>query len=292
MISRYEVVLNGISLESLSPHIVITDVSYAPPQYQRDLFTLAQRQGGRIVRSYKEKASVSISFQIRAYDIIERQGICQKICHWAKDGGDLRINDRPGQKLVCVCDSPPAIESVRGWTEELTVVFAAYAIPYWQAVEPTEVTLNIEHQSSVPYEEAGVPFSIFVPGNAPLAYMNVSIAFQSMYDPITEIWNLDDPGYAFRIDGGFGDTSSTTYREVRMDYDSNNVLNVYEVGHVMPDDYYVNTSILWAVKDTDEIYVKCGQTNNFKFLYGYVPVGGGFVQDACDVTFSVRGLWE
>ena len=157
MISRYEVTLNGISLASIHPSILITDVSYSPPSYALETFASAKRQGARIRRTYKETAECSVTFAIRAYDIKERQKICQDICRWAKDGGDLRVNDREGQKLQCICGKLPAVGSVRGWTDEMTISFSAYALPYWHEVIPTTLSLTGSSGSG----------TLFVPGSAP-----------------------------------------------------------------------------------------------------------------------------
>ena len=75
MKSRYRATLNGIELESISPSILLTDISYGPPKRQNSAIRAARRDGARIHDRYKEKAECTITFAIREYDIASRQEV-------------------------------------------------------------------------------------------------------------------------------------------------------------------------------------------------------------------------
>ena len=123
MISRYEVFLNGVSLSSISPEILILDIQYPPTSIRNESFSLARRQGERISRRYIASNSVSVSFEIQSYDVQVRQSILSQIVKWAKNGGVLQTNDRIGQRLRCICETFPSITSAKDRTQEMQIVF-------------------------------------------------------------------------------------------------------------------------------------------------------------------------
>lgn len=299
--TRYEVTLNGISLESLHPSIYIIDVNYEPPQYSIETYSIVKRQGARISRKYKEKAAVSIRFVVRAYDIVERQSIIQSIIHWAKNGGDLRINDRPGQKLVCVCDQLPGVESVRGWTEELTIAFAAYAIPYWQSLEETVANLTLEDGTQVSSKDLAplTDLELYVPGNAPYNYVGMKWQSRSAdyRDGTLDVINANRNDGMFTNGGGIIVTGwNRIYRAI--EYDEEAISRIYEhQGSRQSSSVYRDVDIQYMMSGIDEILVNCGETNALQVRFGSLdsslsPNQRPFTPRACTVEFRTRGLWE
>lgn len=169
MICRYEVTLNSVSLASVDPSILIHDVQYETPNYSRNLFQIANRHGARPGKTHKERAAVRVTFEIREYDIVDRQEVLSKIINWAKLGGDLRINDRPGKRLLCVLDEYPAINSVLKWTDELSMTFAAYDIPYWQGLEQFTIEEPYRKSPTGVKRDTYQDFILAVPGDAPIS---------------------------------------------------------------------------------------------------------------------------
>jgi len=263
MISRYIVTLNGISLESIHPAILITDVQYPPVAYERESISIVNRDGARIHRSYKEKSEVTISFMIREYDVYNRQLICQDICKWAMDGGRLMTNDRPLQFLDCIVDSFPAVESTKGWTEELTITFAAYGIPYWQDLIQTELKPTAGSTS--------VLISGKVPGNSPWALVDVDI---TPSDTLTRIeivisstkHNLSQQKFVL---SGMSVPANQT---VTISHDENGVVRIYRNSY----------NLLRFQEGKDDLIAKCGILNNFNYA----------ANCACTVVYKVRGYYE
>lgn len=253
MISRYEVMLNGKPLAEVDENILILDVGYPDERRKIDSFKLANRDGSRYHSEYKETSSVDVSFQIRAYAIEERQEICQKVIKWAKDGGWLTINDRPGKRLNVRPTSYPTVTSVQRWTDTLSISFAAYNLPYWQDEEPTTVTLT----GTAPTEYLDTP------GSISKARVEVSITADA------DITSLTVSAGETRMN-----FSGLTIREgqtVTIGY-ANDILSI-KVG---------KTSILSRRTGDDDLLVDCGERS----LVGFTANG------ACTATFSVRGLWE
>lgn len=254
MISRYSAALNGISLESINPKILLTDIMADPPNRKVSTYMMAQRDGGRITRNYKEKASVTIRFMIREYDIAKRQVICQQICAWAKDGGKLVTNDRIGQELTCVCDQQPTISSALHWTDELSVTFTAYELPYWREVNPATLTLTGSTGSG----------AIYIPGSAPGTVMEVSVTAKAT---ITSL--------SFTV----GDT---TMQLTGLNIANGATVEISYDEHMIQSIKTGTTSLLNKRTGADDLVARCGASNTVS----YTASGN------CDVTFRGKGLWE
>ena len=254
MISRYEATLNGVALSSLSPFILITDISYDEPQYSLRNVTVAKRQGARIQSTYKEKASATISFQIRNYDIRERQIICENIRHWAKNGGSLQVTDRPGQKLVCICTKAPVIGSSRNWTDILSMTFTAYNLPYWQDLNLVSASLT----------GTNVNGNLYVPGDAKETMVEAVI---TPYGTLTTV-NLGVSGRTLTLSG----MSVPNGAHIAITYDAQMIQSIK----------YGTTSLLNKRSGADDLIAQCGTNNPVAFTANVNT----------NVIFNARGLYE
>lgn len=165
MISRYEVSLNDLPMSEIDPNLLVLDVSYADPSYAIDSTQVGGRDGAVILNETKESANVTITFELHIYSIAERQRVCQLVNAWAKDGGILRINDRPEQRLNCVCIQKATVASARGWTDPLSITFAGYKPPYWEDETPSALTISGRTASG----------SLYIPGNGKESYISCSV---------------------------------------------------------------------------------------------------------------------
>lgn len=295
MVTRYEVTLNNVSMASVDSSILIHDVKYEKPEYSRNLFQLANRQGANIGKSYKRRSAVMITFEIRKYDVAERQEVAEKLIKWARNGGDLRINDRPGQKLICVCDELPAFESVRDWTSELSVTFAAYVVPYWQSTSIFTTSGQYRKTASTNKEATFQSFEVDVPGNAPCftpkaVYVRNFSTSASNTQVYLEMRDQSRDDGTFRSNMIFLNAQSGISYEYT--YDDNQILQ-----YVCR--YGGNTYNMLGRLSYTEIYdvlLTCGIVNDFKVslttrAYNssdqvvYTPVNA-------DVTIEWKGYWE
>lgn len=209
MKSRFSVVLNDIALEGLNEDICITDISYPAPAAEYAVSQYAGRSGGVAVRTPKREAVVSVTFELHIYSTQQRQNACQEIIAWAKAGGRLQTSDRVDQYLQCVCTKLPSIGSALNWTEQLTVEFTAYAVPYWRGVIPSKTTISGASAQGV----------IFVQGNAETR-PSVKITANAAITELTV---------------GFGDTSITlsginlaAEDVVTIEHDANGILSIMQ----------------------------------------------------------------
>ena len=260
MISRYEAYMDGIALGSIHPSIYVRDIHYAEPSFQFRENKLGYRDGALLDGKYLEKSSVTIDFDLRAYDTAQRQRILADIITWSK-GSTLTVSDRPGQKLVCVCEKLPAIKSAMKWTETLSITFSAYGIPYWQDDVPTSGTLSSQTGEAA----AG---TIFVPGNAEKAYMNVDVTAGAALTSLSVACGNSGIQLVFPNDSPLASGSV-----VKFAYNADGILSI-KTG---------STSLLdkRTAASSDNLEVKCGMNNGIA-----VEATG-----AVSAVFKARGCW-
>ena len=253
MTSRYAVSLNNIALSSLSNKILILDVQYSSPEMRTDTLTLAKRHGARVYRQYIAGSSVTILFEIHEYGISQRQSILDSVNNWAKNGGALETNDRTGQQLKCVCTSFPAITSVRGWTEPLSITFSAYELPFW--TEKNAVTLTLTGTS-----DSG---TLLVPGNFDSALVEAEITTNAALSSVSLTVN----GQTLSLT----DLSIASGSVITISYDEKMIQSIKVSG----------VSLFPNRSGVDDLLAKCGENNIIS------------ISASADVTvvFSVKGVW-
>lgn len=142
MITRYRVSLDGVQMDSLDNNIYILDVQYSPITRRDTTHEVANLDGYDLENSKYVGQTVTVTFELHIYDTKKRNAACQKINQWAGVRGALTVNDREGQYLRTVkCDQYAAINSVRNWTDPLTLVFSTERTPFW--LSNTEKALTI-----------------------------------------------------------------------------------------------------------------------------------------------------
>lgn len=152
--TRFQVWLNGISLQDVAPSIRITDVRELAPDQRIATAARASGDGMRLLHRARQSLSVAVDFTIREYSPARRKAALAAVLGWASQGGWLTLGDRPGQRLHVTAESLPHMESALGWTEELSLGFTAYESPYWEEIAPTRFPAGRK---------------ILLPGNAPTA---------------------------------------------------------------------------------------------------------------------------
>ena len=253
MISRYDATLNGISLASISGDILVLDINPTPAVFGDERIQTAKRYGSRMVRRNYESASVSISFEIHAYDIRKRQEICNAVVKWAKNGGVLESNDRQGQFLRCVCSQYPAIESARNWIDPVTVAFTAYEIPFWQEKDTVSVKLTGTSKTG----------SLYIPGNVDGTLVEATIKANASLSSVTLGVN------------------SRTLTLSGLSISSGGIINITYDEHGIQSIKNGNTSLLSKRTGVDDLIGNCGESNSLSLT----------ASASVDATFIGRGLW-
>ena len=253
MISRYEAYMDGIALSSIDPAVCVLDIKPGEIRPQYNTSRVARRDGAVVDDTYYEKTGVDVVFEIHEYDTVKRQAINQRIQAWAKKGV-LTVSDRPGQRLVCVCEKLP-VANAKAWTEPITMTFAGYNPPYWEELNAVSITLSGASGSS----------NVYIPGNADKAYVLADITFS---------------GETANVVMTVGKTSITlsglsvsSGDHVYIGYDSH--------GHI-----YIrkNTSSIMDLRtpaSSDDLVAECGKINTFAVS----------ASASVSITYTVRGCW-
>lgn len=155
MRTRYEAYIDGAPLSSVSPAIYVTDIQEAAPNVRRTTANYPTGDGQRVLRAVRQFLRVTVAFEIHDPSVTSRAGICQRVQEWARGGRFLAVNTRPGQRLMVEVEQQPVVTSALQWTQALKVVFAAYAVPFWQDDPPAAVQIAGNGSATA-----------FVPGNA------------------------------------------------------------------------------------------------------------------------------
>lgn len=185
MITRYRAALNGKHLDAIDKNICILDIQYATPEYSVNMETAAGREGADIKERKRQKVSVTITFEVHIYNTATRNAVAQKIKTWANGGGTLTTNDREGQSLHnIVCDQLPEIESVKNWTDPVTMVLSAYQFPYWEDDDLTTLTISGTNTSGtlkLPGNAGNVNAIATITANAAVTWFEVTVASTKIY---------------------------------------------------------------------------------------------------------------
>lgn len=155
--------------------LVILNIGYTAPDFSRTIETAGDNDGGIITRTYRQKATVTVTFGLYIYNTQERFEACQYIKTQIRDGGTIQTSDRPGQALYnCVCEQFPEIDSARDWTAPITMTFSSYSYPYWQSV-------SYDATRSLNSTPSGTSMSITPSGNAPFSSPIIRITANVAY---------------------------------------------------------------------------------------------------------------
>lgn len=142
MFLRFEATLNGGKFSSIAEEVLLRDIVEQPATEDVTLARRANRPGQRLSAKTRTALSVRLVYNIRSRDIARRAEVRDLVAKWARDGGMLEINTRPGKHLYVVADVPPALDSSLKWTQDLSLTLTAYEQPYWVDNIPAEAYVD------------------------------------------------------------------------------------------------------------------------------------------------------
>lgn len=164
MVLKRRVSLGGEQLDSLDDRIIITGIDEAAGKDNITAVGSAAGFGQRITGQRRDTLDVTVKFALNIKNtsrsmMADREELLEKINAWAvsNSGGWLRIGHKPGRRLRVMLAQAPGAGDMYNWSNEFTMVFRAYSIPFWEDNAATEMTpkgVTNMHQ-----------FYIDVPGN-------------------------------------------------------------------------------------------------------------------------------
>lgn len=142
MILTRRVALGGAQLDEIHSAIVIRRVDTGVPH---EAVGAVNRMGGfgqRMTMHHWETLEVGVAYAI---DVPKRQlalrrEIFDAVNTWALQGGWLTTTSQPGKRMWAEKTVIPSSGDLWDWTDEYTITFRAYGVPFWQDAEATTVT--------------------------------------------------------------------------------------------------------------------------------------------------------
>lgn len=141
MARHVEAWMDGVALSSLGPFL-IQGVQEDAPELEQFLAASPGRDGQWLSAQRRRSLTVTLRVAIRElYDLPRRAYAAEQLAAWAQ-GHALQLSNRPERRLLVRCTGIPALGDVRNYTEELRVVWTAWAPPYWESQTPDRVNLT------------------------------------------------------------------------------------------------------------------------------------------------------
>lgn len=135
------VYLNGVGMHEISRDVVINSIDENAVTMQTATLASGTRVGQRVTARTRGYLEVDISFSLRNIKNYQRRAdTLDAVNAWAMAGGEMEVNYRPDKRLRVTCDSLPAAGYMRDWTDEYTIAFRAYEIPFWEDARESAVT--------------------------------------------------------------------------------------------------------------------------------------------------------
>ena len=171
MILSRQVALNGVSLDSVHPAIVIQSVD---PGAAAENVQAAARMtgfGARITGSSWPQREVKVRYgiDIPKKDLEARRAVYESVCVWARQKGWLTANFMPYKRLYVDKTVISSMGDPREWTNEFELTFQAYNVPFWQDEMPEVATYT-----SVSSGEKAIRVKGNAPGVLDVSFKNTS----------------------------------------------------------------------------------------------------------------------
>ena len=153
MILTRRAALNGTQLDQVDESVVIRSIDPGTPRENVQSVSKMGGFGQRVTGRHWETIDVTITYAINIPKkrIADRRNVFDAVNAWALAGGWLTINYMAGRRLYVDSVTVPSSADLWNWTEEYTITFRAYAVPFWQSDTATTSTSS----------------TITVPGTAP-----------------------------------------------------------------------------------------------------------------------------
>lgn len=191
MILSRRVALNGQYLDTLYGSIVIRGIEFDAPKMNIQTIDKMGGVGQRVTSCRYETLDVVVKWamDVPKSDLIMRRKIYEDVCRWANQGGWLTVNFLPERRLWVDKTELSSAGDLRDWTEEYTITFRAYSVPFWQDVFPSSIS-----QTSY----SGGTISLPIPG----AFRTVlDIEFKNTSGSTLDVFSVATGGYTIGLSG-------------------------------------------------------------------------------------------
>lgn len=146
MILKRRVWFRNAPLDELDQSVVIRRIETGTPRETIKAVSTMGGFGQRITSQHWETLECAVSFAINKpkRDISGRRSVFDTVNAWAYGTGWLECTERPGRRMWADKVTCPEPGDLWDWTDEYTITFSAYGVPFWQDEEAEEETDTLE----------------------------------------------------------------------------------------------------------------------------------------------------
>ena len=136
------IALGGQQLDEVDEAVVIRSIDIGTTRETVQTVAMMGGSGQRVTGRHWDTIDVSVSYAINIpkKQLAERRAVFDAVNAWAMAKGWLTVNYMTGRRLYVDNVTLPSSADLWGWTEEFTIVFRAYAVPFWQDATATVST--------------------------------------------------------------------------------------------------------------------------------------------------------
>ena len=208
MILKRRVALNGVQLDELDERILISGIDENAGKETVSAVSSAFGPGQRVTNMRRDTLDVVVKFamNIKNGDMAARSALLETVNAWAAQGGWLTLGHRPGRRINVVLAQAPGAGDMFAWTNEFTLTFRAYSVPYWEDTAEVKVTSGTSSAGSA---------TIAVPGSAKTV---ANVSLRNMSGMVINSLDLNIGGKAMSFTGlGLGANATLTIDHVQTD---------------------------------------------------------------------------
>lgn len=157
MILSRRVSLDGIQMDEIDEAVVIRRVDTG---VSHESVNAVNRMGGfgqRMTSQHWETLEVSVAYAIdvNKRELERRREIFDAVAAWANRKGWLQTTAQPGKRMRVDKTVMPTAGDLWDWTDEFTILFRAYGVPFWQAETPSVLEIPGVQIGSAAFEVGG-----------------------------------------------------------------------------------------------------------------------------------------
>lgn len=142
MILSKRIALGGIQLDQVNSAIVIRSIDPGVPKESIGAVDMMGGFGQRVTNQHWETLEVSVTYaiDIPKKQMADRRAVFDAVNRWALAKGWLTVNWMTGKRMWVDKVVIPGSGDLWNWTDDFTIVFRAYAVPFWTDDTATETT--------------------------------------------------------------------------------------------------------------------------------------------------------
>ena len=135
MILSRRIALNDVWLDELDEAIVIRSIDPGTPKQNVQTVNRMGGAGQRMTVRHWESIEATVTFAINLpkTSLKSRRQVFDAVVAWANNTGWLRINYMQDRRLHVDSVVIPSPGDLWEWTDEYTITFRAYNVPFWQS---------------------------------------------------------------------------------------------------------------------------------------------------------------